>query len=108
MEEDTSSSGILERIVSRKDIIRKRGRPKGVCSGPRNQRKHDEIKSVEKKVRDLLRRRVKDWGFKVWQRSVWISKRNVTIELRNLVRELGVEHYVAVIESDDPFLAIIT
>lgn len=55
-------------------------------------------------IRDLFRRRLKDWGFKNWQRSVWVSKKDVTQKLRKLISELGIEKWVAVIESQDKSL----
>ena len=61
-----------------------------------------DIPESKRRVRDLLRRRLKEWGFKAWQRSVWVSKKNVTTQLKNLINELGIEKWVAVIESDDP------
>lgn len=55
-------------------------------------------------VRDLFRRRLKDWGFKMWQQSVWVTKNNVTERLRKLIDKLEINEWVAVIESDDPTL----
>lgn len=55
-------------------------------------------------TRDLFRRRLKDWGFRMWQKSVWISKSNVTERLRKLIDKLEITDWVAVIESDDPGL----
>jgi phenylacetic acid degradation operon negative regulatory protein len=63
-----------------------------------------DIPENKRRIRDLFRRRLKEWGFKSWQRSVWVSKKNVTEKLRNLIKELGVGDWVAVIESDDPSL----
>lgn len=55
-------------------------------------------------VRDLFRRRLRDWGFKMWQQSVWVTKNNVTERLRRLIDKLEINEWVAVIESDDPTL----
>lgn len=55
-------------------------------------------------VRNLFRRRLKDWGFKIWQRSVWLTKNNVTVKLRELIDKLKIKDWVAVIESDDSSL----
>jgi CRISPR-associated endonuclease Cas2 len=60
-----------------------------------------DIPESKKRIRNLLRRRLKEWGFKSWQKSVWVSKRNVTQKLRSLINELGVDEWVSVIESDD-------
>lgn len=63
-----------------------------------------DVPESNRTVRDLFRRRLKDWGFKNWQRSVWVSKRNAAQKLRQLIAELGVEKWVAVIESQDKSL----
>lgn len=63
-----------------------------------------DIPEPKRVVRDLLRRRLRDWGFKPWQRSVWISKNNVTEKLRLLIDKLQIREWVAVIESDDASL----
>lgn len=63
-----------------------------------------DIPENKRKIRDLFRRRLKDWGFKQWQNSVWVSKKNATLKLRALILELGIEGWVAVVESDDPTL----
>lgn len=57
-----------------------------------------ENKSV---VRGLFRRRLKDWRFTMCQRSVWITKSDVTDKLRKLIERLKIKDWVAVIESDD-------
>ncbi len=64
-----------------------------------------DIPEKKRRIRDLFRRRLKDWNFKIWQKSIWISKRNVTAKLRVLISELELGNWVAVIESDDPFLS---
>lgn len=60
-----------------------------------------DIPEKNKTVRNLLRRKLKGWGFRQWQKSVWLSKQNVTEALRKLIRDLGIEHWVAVFESED-------
>ena len=67
-----------------------------------------DIPESKRRVRDLFRRRLKEWKFRVWQKSVWIIKRNVTEKLRKLIAELEINQWVAVIESDDPSLVHIT
>ncbi len=66
-----------------------------------------DIPEKKRRIRDLFRRRLREWGFKSWQRSVWISKRNVAAKLRRLILELEMEEMVAVIESDDSSLSFI-
>lgn len=63
-----------------------------------------DIPESKSTVRDLFRRRLKDWGFKKWQQSVWINKNNVTARLRQLIERLGIKDWVAIIESDDPII----
>lgn len=58
-----------------------------------------DIPENKRIVRDILRNRLKMWGFLPWQKSVWASKKNLTKKLRSLVKELGVEDWVLVIES---------
>jgi len=53
------------------------------------------------KVRKALRRKLKEWGFKMWQQSVWITKRDITEKMRNLIKQLGMDRWVAVFESDN-------
>ncbi|MBI2085997.1 hypothetical protein HYT74_01515 [Candidatus Daviesbacteria bacterium] len=63
-----------------------------------------DIPENRRGIRDLFRRRLKDWGFKNWQRSVWVSNRNITDKLRRLIKNLEIEKWVAVIESGDESL----
>lgn len=60
-----------------------------------------DIPEDKRKVRNILRSRLKMWGFEPWQKSVWVSKKNLTNKLRSLVKELGIEQWVLVIESDN-------
>ena len=64
-----------------------------------------DIPENKRGVRDLLRRRLKEWGFKKWQQSTWITKKDVTDKLRKLVKKLGITDWVAIIESDDPTIS---
>ena len=60
-----------------------------------------DIPEQKRRVRDLFRRKLKHWGFKNWQQSVWVTKRDITDKLRNSIKELGIEKWVAVLESDN-------
>lgn len=60
-----------------------------------------DIPESKRLVRDILRSRLKLWGFKQWQKSVWASKKNVTDKLRNLAKELDIVDWILVIESDN-------
>lgn len=60
-----------------------------------------DIPESKRVIRSILRNRLKLWGFVPWQKSVWVSKKNLTNKLRSLVKELGIEDWVMVIESDN-------
>lgn len=60
-----------------------------------------DIPERNKRVRDKFRRKLKHWGFKNWQQSVWVTKNDVTDKLRSLIEELGIEKWVAVLESSN-------
>ncbi|MBI2595979.1 CRISPR-associated endonuclease Cas2 [Candidatus Daviesbacteria bacterium] len=60
-----------------------------------------DIPENKRKIRVLFRRRLVQWGFKKWQLSVWVTKENITEKLRNLITNLEIEDWVAVIESDN-------
>lgn len=60
-----------------------------------------DIPEEKKNVRNVLRNRLKMWAFTPWQKSVWASKKNLTDKLRKLVKDLGIEEWVIVIESDN-------
>lgn len=60
-----------------------------------------DIPEQKRIIRNLFRRRLKYWGFKRWQQSVWITKRNVSKQLRLLIHDLKIEDWIAIIESDD-------
>ena len=59
-----------------------------------------DIPEQKRLIRDLFRRNLKKWGFKHLQKSVWISKKNVTEKLFSYIKDLGVEKWVWVFESD--------
>jgi phenylacetic acid degradation operon negative regulatory protein len=63
-----------------------------------------DIPETKRTVRNLLRRRLKEWGFRSWQKSVWVSRRDVASKLRTFISEVGIEKWVGVIESEDPVL----
>ncbi len=64
-----------------------------------------DIPESKRRVRDLLRRRLKELEFKNVQKSVWVSKRDVTNNLRKLISELEIEKWVVVVESDDAWFS---
>ena len=64
-----------------------------------------DIPETQRAVRDLFRRRLKDWGFRNFQQSVWVTKKNVTGKMRKLINKLEIDDWVAVIESEDKALS---
>lgn len=60
-----------------------------------------DIPESKRLVRDVLRSRLRNWGFVPWQKSVWASKKNLTSQLRKLIKELEIEEWVMVIESNN-------
>ncbi|MBU1031941.1 hypothetical protein KKE03_03410 [Patescibacteria group bacterium] len=60
-----------------------------------------DIPEEKRIIRNLFRRRLKGWGFKKWQQSVWITKKNVSRKIRLLIHDLKIEDWIAVIESED-------
>lgn len=67
-----------------------------------------DIPERKRRLRDLLRRKLREFEFVNLQKSVWVSKRNATGKLRELINELEMEKWVAVIESDDPWFSRIS
>ena len=60
-----------------------------------------DIPESKRGVRDLLRSTLKQWGFVHWQQSVWASKKNCTEPLRKFIKQVGIESWVMVIESNN-------
>lgn len=60
-----------------------------------------DIPEKRRQARDLLRFKLKRLGFKRWQQSIWASKINCTKLLRNFIKQVGIEDWVMVIESDN-------
>jgi DNA-binding transcriptional regulator PaaX len=52
-------------------------------------------------IRDLFRRRLKEFQFKQLQKSVWVSKINCTDLLRNYIKDLGIAKWVSVLEAEN-------
>jgi phenylacetic acid degradation operon negative regulatory protein len=60
-----------------------------------------DIPESRKRARNTLRRRLKDWGFNPWQKSVWATKKPLTEIIRKLIKDLEIEDWVLVIESSN-------
>lgn len=59
-----------------------------------------DIPEQKRIIRNLFRRNLKKWGFKHFQKSVWISKKNITDKLFGYIKDLGIEKWVWVFESE--------
>ncbi len=60
-----------------------------------------DIPEDQRLARDLLRFKLKEWGFIKIQKSVWGTKKNCTKVMRKFIEELGISKWVLVIESKD-------
>ncbi len=60
-----------------------------------------DIPEKHRRVRNIFRYRLKEWGFEPWQKSVWVSKKDIAQPLREFIKELGIEDWVAVLVSKD-------
>lgn len=60
-----------------------------------------DIPEKRRNARDLFRLKLKQLGFTRWQKSVWVCKKNCTQILRNFIKQVGIEDWVMVIESDN-------
>lgn len=60
-----------------------------------------DIPEKRRNARDLLRHQLKQLGFKKYQQSVWVSKKNCTFLLKDYIKKVGIEDWVTVLESDD-------
>lgn len=60
-----------------------------------------DIPEKHRKLRNVLRGKLREWEFKSWQKSVWIGKKQVEIQLRRFIKEVGLSQWVKVIMSTD-------
>ena len=60
-----------------------------------------DIPEKKRAVRDLLRYRLKEFGFTKLQNSVWKSKIDCAVQLRMFIDDMGIGKWVKVIESND-------
>lgn len=60
-----------------------------------------DIPEKRRVARDLLRSKLKQWGFVHWQRSVWASKKDCTEILGKFIKFVGIEDWVIVVESEN-------
>lgn len=60
-----------------------------------------DIPEKHRKIRNVFRHRLKEWGLRPWQKSVWVSKKDIAKPLREFIKELGIEDWVLVLISKD-------
>lgn len=60
-----------------------------------------DIPEKHRKLRDLLRRKLKEWEFTQWQKSVWVSKKDIIQPLKRFLNEVGLSQWVKVILAED-------
>lgn len=59
-----------------------------------------DIPEKRRNARDLFRHQLKQLGFKQFQQSVWTSKKNCTLLLKEYIKKVGIEDWVKVLETD--------
>lgn len=60
-----------------------------------------DIPEKHRKLRDLLRRKLKEWEFTQWQKSVWVSKKDLIKPLKKFLRKVGLSQWVKVMVAED-------
>lgn len=58
-----------------------------------------DIPEKRRAARQFLRKKLIEWGFKKWQKSVWACKKNCTEQLEDVIKKAGIEDWVLVVES---------
>ncbi len=57
-----------------------------------------DIPEKDRLIRRLLRSQLRLIGAVAWQKSVWVTKENITRELNAFIQENKLDHYLAVVE----------
>lgn len=60
-----------------------------------------DIPQIHTLTRNVFRRKLKEFGFKQLQKSIWISKINCTDLLREYVKDLGIGKWASVLEAEN-------
>lgn len=58
-----------------------------------------DIEEVSKRTRNRLRSKLKELGFAMLQKSVWITPHDITIDLNESLVEMGLDQFVFIIEG---------
>ena len=69
-----------------------------------------DIPELSRTVRDTLRRNLKEFGFKPWQKSVWVSEKDIFDLINDYFKNINLKGQVIVFESsrssiDNSFLS---
>jgi DNA-binding transcriptional regulator PaaX len=59
-----------------------------------------DIPEEKRTIRDLLRSKLKEFGCVGWQKSVWVTKEDVTKIVLKFIEENSLEDYILVLETD--------
>lgn len=57
-----------------------------------------DIPERDRVIRDALRNALKALGAVCWQKSVWVTKENITLQLNEFIDQKGLEDYCSVLE----------
>lgn len=60
-----------------------------------------DIPEKHRKIRNTLRSQLKRWEFKQLQKSVWVTKKDIIIPLKNFIEEVGVSDWVKVFVASE-------
>ncbi|MBU1031718.1 hypothetical protein KKE03_02205 [Patescibacteria group bacterium] len=60
-----------------------------------------DIPEKHKKLRHALRWKLREWEFIPWQKSVWVSKKDIVKPLRDFIKEVGLSQWVKVLLAED-------
>jgi DNA-binding transcriptional regulator PaaX len=58
-----------------------------------------DIPEKERKLREMLRYYLKTAGFVYWQKSVWVTVFDIQKELEEVIKKIGIEDWVIVLQS---------
>jgi len=57
-----------------------------------------DIPEKKRLVRDSLRQKLREAGGAFWQKSVWVTKANITKDLNNFIQENAMEDFIGIVE----------
>lgn len=109
---DLRKKGFIETSKNEGKMILKltdRGREEAIIKKLLNRKNWDgkwrivifDIPEKHRKLRQILRGKLKEWEFEKWQKSVWASKKDLTIPLRKFIEEVDLKDWVRVLVAND-------